>query len=77
MSGRTGKWGKPEWQKPKYQPTPDIWTGKWIFCNATKQDTEWTANGQNVTLTIGSTKVTLAPGERCEFQPKNNNSVTI
>jgi hypothetical protein len=71
--------GKKEWAKEKYQPKPGMqgWQGKWIFCNATKQDLRWTPNGQDVTLTIGSTKVKLAPGERYAFQPKDNRPVTV
>jgi hypothetical protein len=66
MSGRTGIWGKPEWQKTQYK------TGKMIFCNATHLDTAWTPTGQDVTLTIGSTKVTLTPGQRYAYQPQSD-----
>jgi hypothetical protein len=71
MSGRTGIWGKPEWKKTQYK------TGKIIFHNATHVNQEWTPNGQQVKLTIGSTKVTLAPGERYAFQPRDNGTLTI
>ena len=48
MSGPKKIWGKPEWQKDKYQ------TGKMIFCNATHLDEKWTPTGQDVTLTEAS-----------------------
>jgi phage gpG-like protein len=71
MSGRTGKWGKPEWQKAKYK------TGKIIFKNQTRVNEDLTPNGQDVTIQIGSEKKKLAPGERWEFQPKDDKTLKI
>jgi len=71
MSGPKKIWGKPEWQKDKYQ------TGKMIFCNATHLDEKWTPTGQDVTLTIGSKKVTLTPGQRYAYQPENNRTLQL
>jgi len=69
MSGRTGKWGKPEWQKAQYK------TGKLIFYNTTWMDDQWTANGQDITLKLtqgGRTKqITIKPGTSWEFQPED------
>jgi hypothetical protein len=77
MSGRTGIWGKKEWQKSSYQPTPETHKGRWIFSNATKQDLKWTPNGQDVKLTIGSKEIDLKPGELYAFHPKDNKKLTV
>lgn len=72
MSGPKKIWGKPEWQKDqKYK------TGKMIFCNATHLDTKWTPTGQDVTLRIGSEEVTLTPGQRYAYQPKNDQALIL
>jgi hypothetical protein len=70
-------WKRQEWQKSKYQPTPETHKGKLIFLNATKFDEQWTPNGQDVTLKIGSTQVKIAPGQRYAFQPTNDNTLKL
>jgi hypothetical protein len=74
MSGRTGIWGnKNEWDKKKYDP--EKW-GKFIFYNYTFGD-PITPNGQDVTLTVGSKQIKLAPGEKYEYQTKKDELLRV
>jgi hypothetical protein len=80
MSNGTKNWGKKEWQKEKYQPTaptPETHKGKIIFHNVTSLDTKWTPNGQDITLKIGSQKVTIKPNQQYAYSPKDNRTLTI
>jgi hypothetical protein len=74
MSGRTGKkWGNNEWDKKKYEPKN--W-GKFIFYNVTRGHKD-TPNGQDITLTVGSKKVRLAPGESYAYQTKRDEVIRV
>jgi hypothetical protein len=80
MSGRTGIWGKPEWQKAKYQPTPETHKGKIIFYNLTPLLAEnYTPSGQNVKIKInGSTiKDALEPNQKYVYQPEDNKPLRV
>jgi hypothetical protein len=51
--------------------------GNIIFSNATQLDSQWTPNGQDVHLTIDSTKVTLKPGERHAFEIRQAKNTVV